>query len=92
MKKIQLFSQDIRLKTKFTYKANKDYVPYAFGEILYNNTYDYSNFNEFRLGLGLNIDYKKKHLFDIMVMYVQELNIEKASKSLVLGLEYEFGR
>ncbi len=85
------FSQDIRLKTKLTYKANKDYVPYLFGEILYNNTYNYSNFNEFRLGIGFSADYKKKHIFDVMLMFSQDLNIENPRKSLVLGLEYEFG-
>lgn len=86
------FSQDIRLRTKLSYKANKDFRPYAFGEILYNKNYKFSNFNEFRVGLGLDADYKKKNIFDVMLMYVQDLNRDRCKRNMVLALEYKFSR
>jgi len=86
------FSQDFRGKTILKWNANKDYRPYLFGEILYNNTYNFSNFNEFRLGIGLSADYKKKHNFDVMLMFVQDLNIEYPRKNVVLALEYLFSK
>ena len=82
------FSQDFREQTTIKYAANKDFRPYAFGEILFNNTYNYSNFNEFRLGLGLDADYKKDHQFDIGIMYVQDINQENPGRSIVLSLAY----
>jgi len=86
------FSQDFRLKTNLKWNAHKDYRPYLFGEILYNNTYNYSNFNQYRAGIGLSADYKKKHNFDLMLMFIQEINLEAPRRSLVLGLEYLFIR
>lgn len=86
------FSQDFREKTTIKYAANKDFRPYAFGEILFNNTYNYSNFNEFRLGLGLDADYKKDHQFDIGIMYVQDINQENPGRRIVLSLAYGLSR
>ena len=86
------FSQDIRGKTSLKWNAHKDYKPYLFIELLYNNTYNYSNFNEYRLGLGLSADHKKKHNFNIILMFVQEINTEAPKRSMVLGLEYMFSR
>lgn len=84
------FSQDLRLKTSVSYKANKDFNPYAFGEILYHNTYNFSNLNEYRVGFGVDADYKKIHQFDVMLMYAQDLNKENPERSIVLALEYKF--
>lgn len=86
------FSQDFRLKTKVEYKANKDFRPYVFGEILYNKNYKFSNFNEYRVGLGLDADYKKNHIFDASLMFVQTFNEKNPSRNLVLCLEYQFNR
>lgn len=86
------FSQDFRVKTNVKWNAHKDYKPYVFAELLYNDTYNFSNFNEYRLGLGLSADHKKKHNFEIMLMFVQAINIERPKKSIVLGLEYLFSK
>lgn len=86
------FSQDFRLKTSFKWDAHKDAKPYLFGEILYNDTYDFSNFNEYRVGIGVDADYKKKHQFDVMIMYSQEFNKESPGSGLVLGLGYTFAK
>lgn len=86
------FSQDFRGKTTIKYAANKDFRPYVFSEILFNNTYNYSNFNEFRVGLGLDADYKKDHQFDVGIMYVQDINQENPGRSIVLSLAYGFSR
>lgn len=86
------FSQDFRLKTSFKWDAHKDYKPYLFGEILYNDTYNYSNFNEYRVGFGVDADYKKKHQFDVSLMYSQDLNVERPGRAIVLGLGYKFAK
>lgn len=86
------FSQDIRLKSTFKWDAHKDIRPYLYGEILYNDTYNFSNFNEYRIGLGVDTDYKKKHQFNVMLMYSQEFNMESPGAGLVLGLAYTFAR
>lgn len=86
------FSQDFRLKANLLYQANKDYRPYVFGEILYNNTYNFSNFNEYRVGLGLDTDYKKEHQFDINIFYIGMLNQENPTSKLVLALSYKLSR
>lgn len=86
------FAQEVRLKTTFKFEANKDYRPYFFGEIFYLNTSGFSNINEYRAGIGLDADYKKKHQFNFMLMYSQELNMERPGKSLVLGLFYTFAK
>lgn len=90
--KREAFSQDFRLKTTIKYKANKDFRPYVFGEILYNNTYNYSNFNEYRVGIGLDTDYKKDHQFDMLLMYTRDLNLERPEQSIVLSLAYKFSK
>ena len=86
------FSQDLRLKTTVSYKANKDFSPYVFGEILFHNTYNFSNFDEYRVGFGLEADYKKEHRFDVMLMMAQDLNLENPGRSIVLALEYKFSK
>tara|TARA_B110000908_G_C10074941_1_gene366834 strand:+ start:94 stop:759 length:666 start_codon:yes stop_codon:yes gene_type:complete len=86
------FSQDFRLKSSFKWDAHKDVRPYLFGEILYNDTYNYSNFNEYRVGLGINVDFKKKHQFNVMLMYSQEFNKEAPGSGLFLSLAYAFAR
>ena len=86
------FSQDFRLKSSFKWGAHKDVRPYLFGEILYNDTYNYSNFNEYRVGLGIDADFKKKHQFNVMLMYSQEFNKEAPGSGLVLSLAYTFAR
>lgn len=86
------FSQDFREKTVIKWNAHKDYKPYIFGELLFNNTYNYSNFNEYRMGLGLAADHKKKHNFNLGVMFVQDINVEEPRKSFVLSLEYLFSK
>lgn len=86
------FSQDFREKTSLKWDAHKDIRPYLFGEILFNNTYNYSNFNEYRLGIGIDADHKKKHTFDILLMYVQQINIEEPSRNIVIGLSYGFSK
>lgn len=90
--KREAFSQDFRLKTTIEYKANKDFRPYVFGEILYNNTYNFSNFNEYRAGVGLDADYKKDHRFDIGLFYTRDLNSERPEQSIVLSLAYKFSK
>lgn len=86
------FSQDFRLKSSFKWDAHKDVRPYLFGEILYNDTYNYSNFNEYRIGLGIDADFKKKHQFNVMLMYYQAFNEEAPGSGLVLSLAYTFAR
>lgn len=86
------FSQDFRLKTSLKWDAHKDAKPYLFGEILYNDTYNYSNFNEYRVGFGVDADYKKKNQFDISLMYKRDLNTENPQGVIVLGLGYKFAR
>lgn len=90
--KREAFSQDFRLKTTIEYKANKDFRPYVFGEILYNDTYNFSNFNEYRVGLGLDADYKKDHRFDVGLFYARDINIDRPEQSIVLSLAYKFSK
>lgn len=84
------FSQEVRLKTTFKFDADKDYRPYFFGEIFYLNVSSFSNFNEYRAGIGLDADYKKKHQFDFMLMFSQEFNVERPGRALVIGVAYKF--
>lgn len=84
----QLTVDRIRIRCKYEYKISKKLLPFVFVEGFFTRTYNYSNWNKIRYGLGSDVRLRKNNYISIFTMLQQQIQVKNPEVQWVMGLVY----
>ena len=84
----QIFRQKFQIKYR---RKKKFYRPFVFYEQFYTSSFNYSNFNRFRLGLGSDFKLSKSFTVEVNYFIQSDQNQAKPQDSYVFdfGISYD---
>lgn len=82
----------LRNKVELGYDLTKKIDVYFMSELFYAHKYDYSNFNQLRLGFGIDYKLKKRRHLELFFFNDREFNEFSPDTQWVLGIQYSWKR